>query len=75
MVIKLKKNISKTVKVQISCADLNSNCILGKMLQNIYLIKFGGDKVHTIYSMIIIDSVFAKNHNKKYKNKNIRILY
>ena len=52
--------ISKTVKVQTSFADQNSNCILSKMLQIIYLIKFGRDKVHTISSKIIIDNFFYK---------------
>ena len=64
------KNISKTAKVQISCADQNSNCILGKMLQIIYLIKFGRDKVHTVFSMIFIANVFRKTKNKNKTTNN-----
>ena len=60
--------------VQSRCADQNSNCILGKMLQIIYFIKLGRDEVHTISSMIIIDNFFAKKNCMNIKNKNIRIL-
>ena len=59
--------ISKKVKVQSSCADQNSNCILGKMPQIIYFIKLGRDEVHTISSTIIIENIFAKKKKQKKK--------
>ena len=52
--------INQTAKVQISCVDQNSNCILGKMLQILYLIEFDRAKVHTVSSMISIDIFFAQ---------------